>query len=104
MAKTSSVQKDKNRRKLVAQEAQGVQVSEVRTGRGRHATHERYRGRHRKPNQRARLRAGVRLAVTATCAALLVCQPQPSWASRTRIVARSVAATAASEPIVPFSE
>jgi hypothetical protein len=79
----------------VAQDAQGVQVSEVRTGRGRHATHERYRGRHRKPNSRARLRAGVRLAVTATCAALLVCQPQPSWASRTGIVARSVAASQA---------
>jgi hypothetical protein len=67
----------------VAHGAQGVQVRGVRASGGRHATRDRYRGRHRKPNPRVRLRAGVRLAVTATCAALLVCLPQPSWADRT---------------------
>ena len=28
------------------------------------------------------MQAGVRLAFTAACAALLVCLPQPSWADR----------------------
>jgi hypothetical protein len=76
--------------------AQEVQVGGARTGGGRHATQVRYRGRHRKPNPQVRPRAGVRLALTATCAALLVCLPQPSWADRTgTLPARSAAASKA---------
>jgi hypothetical protein len=78
--------------------AQGVQVGGVRTSGGRHATRVRYRGRHRKPIPRGRLRAGVRLAVTTACAALLVCIPQPSWADRTGALAAHSAA--ASQAIV----
>ena len=64
-----------------------MQVSGVRPSGGRHAAHVRYRGRHRRPNRPGRLQAGVRLAFTAACAALLVCLPQPSWASRAGTVA-----------------
>jgi len=39
-----------------------------------------------------KLGAGVRLAVTAACAALLVCLPQPSWADRTGTVPARTAA------------
>lgn len=75
------------------QEVQEVQVSGGRTSGGRHASHARYRGRHRKPNPRRRLRAGVRLSVTAACAAFLVCLPQPSWADRAgALLAHSAAA------------
>ena len=73
-----------------------MQVGGVRKSEGRHAIHARYRGRHRKPYPRGRLRAGVALAVTATCAAFVVCLPQPSWADRTATVAaRSAAASQA---------
>jgi hypothetical protein len=71
----------------VAQQAQEVQVGGVRTNGGRHATHERYRGRHRKPRAPGRRRVGIRLAVTLACAALVVCLPQPSWADRTATTA-----------------
>jgi hypothetical protein len=78
------------------QEVQEVQVSGVRTSGGRHASHIRYRGRHRKPRAQGRPQAGVRLAFTAACAALLVCLPQPSWADRTGAVpAHSAAASQA---------
>ena len=75
-----------------------AQVSGVRVSGGRHATHGRYRGRHRRPNRQGRLQAGVRLAFTAGCAALLVCLPQPSWAGRISTVAAHSAA--ASQAIV----
>ena len=73
-----------------------MRVSGVRTSGGRHATHVRYRGRHRRPVPRVRLRAGVRLAVTAAVAGLVVCLPQPSWADRTgTLPARAAAASQA---------
>ena len=59
-----------------------MQVSGGRASGGRHATNERYRGRHRKPRARGRRRGGIRLGITAAVAALLVCLPQPSWADR----------------------
>jgi hypothetical protein len=67
--------------------AQEVQVSGAKASGGRHATHERYRGRHRKPRAPGRRRVGIRLAVTLACAALVVCLPQPSWADRTATTA-----------------
>ena len=82
----------------MTQESQEVQVSGVRGSGGRHAAHGRYRGRHRRPSRPGRLQAGVRLAVTAGCAALLVCLPQPSWASRAGSAAAHSAA--ASQAIV----
>jgi hypothetical protein len=85
----------------------GVRASGGRASGGRHATHGRYRGRHRRPNRPVRLQAGVRLALTAGCAALLVCLPQPSWAGRMSTVAAHSAA--ASQAIVknlptPFNQ
>jgi X-X-X-Leu-X-X-Gly heptad repeat protein len=62
--------------------ASGVRASGVRASGGRHATNERYRGRHRKPRAQGRRRGVIRLGVTAAVAALLVCLPQPSWADR----------------------
>lgn len=79
-------------------EVQEVQVNGARTSRGRHAADARYRGRHRLPGRPGRLQAGVRLAFTAGCAALLVCLPQPSWASRAGTAAAHSAA--ASQAIV----
>ena len=49
---------------------------------GRHARTERYRGRHRKAGTQIGLGTGARVAVTVACAALFVCLPQPSLASR----------------------
>jgi hypothetical protein len=49
---------------------------------GRHARTERYRGRHRKAGAQIGFGTGVRVAATVACAALFVCLPQPSWASR----------------------
>jgi hypothetical protein len=69
----------------VTQEVMEVQVNGAKTAKtsgGRHAAQARYRGRHRLPSRPGRLQAGVRLTFTAGCAALLVCLPQPSWASR----------------------
>jgi len=75
---------------------QGVQVNGVRLNGGRHATQERYRGRHRKSRAPGRRRVGIRLAVTLACAALVVCLPQPSWADRTgALPAHSAAASQA---------
>jgi hypothetical protein len=75
---------------------QEVRVNGVRPSGGRHATQERYRGRHRKPRTQGRRRVGIRLAVTLACAALVVCLPQPSWADRTgALPAHSAAASQA---------
>ena len=73
------------------------------SGGGRHVTSERYRGRHRRPRSQRRLRTGVRLAVTAACAALLVCLPQPSWAggTDTGATAGAGAARSAANEAVP---
>jgi hypothetical protein len=60
----------------------GGRANGVRASGGRHATNERYRGRHRKPRAQGRRRGVIRLGVTAAVAALLVCLPQPSWADR----------------------
>jgi hypothetical protein len=82
--------------------AQDVQVSGVRGSGGRHATHERYRGRHRKPRAQGRRRGVVRLGITAAVAALLVCLPQPSWADRSATAnTRSTAASQATVRSLP---
>jgi hypothetical protein len=73
---------------------QGVRAGRVRANGGRHAKTERYRGRHRKANVHVSRGTGIRVAVTVACAALFVCLPQPSWASRTGAVATQSAAAA----------
>ena len=62
--------------------AQGVRAGRGLANGGRHARTERYRGRHRKAGGQIGLGTGIRVAVTIACAALFVCLPQPSWASR----------------------
>jgi hypothetical protein len=87
---------------LVAQGVQGAQIVGVRASGGRHATRVRYRGRHRRPRAQGRTQAGVRLAFTAACAALLVCLPQPSWADRAGTApSRSTAASQAMVKSLP---
>jgi hypothetical protein len=73
---------------------QGVRAGGVLANGGRHAKTERYRGRHRKDSARISRGTGVRVAVTVACAALFVCLPQPSWASRTGAVATHSTAAA----------
>ncbi|MGD0701686.1 MAG: hypothetical protein ABSA02_17595 [Trebonia sp.] len=86
----------------MAQEIQEVQVAGVQYSGGRHATHERYRGRHRKPKAPGRRRGVVRLGVTAAVAALLVCLPQPSWAGRSgTVTTRSAGASQATVRDLP---
>lgn len=67
---------------------------------GRHARTERYRGRHRKAGGQIGLGTGIRVAVTIACAALFVCLPQPSWASRVGSGTGAAHATAASQVTV----
>jgi hypothetical protein len=61
---------------------QGVRAGRRLANGGRHARTERYRGRHRKAGGQIGFGTGIRVAVTIACAALFVCLPQPSWASR----------------------
>jgi hypothetical protein len=82
--------------------AQGVRAGRGVANEGRHARTERYRGRHRKARGQIGLGTGIRVAVTIACAALFVCLPQPSWASRagTATGTGAVHATAASRVTV----
>jgi hypothetical protein len=82
--------------------AQGVRAGQGLANGGRHGRTERYRGRHRKAGGQIGLGTGIRVAVTIACAALFVCLPQPSWASRagTGAGAGAAHATAASRVTV----
>ena len=61
---------------------QGVRAGRGLANGGRHARTERYRGRHRKAGGQTGFGTGIRVAATIACAALFVCLPLPSWASR----------------------